>query len=53
MKAAVLILCLAVGYAVASPIGGGKRVEGASDCKTVKKIKYEEKFEQECHNGHR
>merc|ERR1712224_286323 len=45
MKTAVLILCLAVGYAVASPIGG--------DCKTVKKIKYEEKFEQECHNEHR
>ena len=114
MKAAVLILCLAVGYAVASTmgdvvydynnldpyndyanldvrrddylepasdsysqpaadnygppqspppsnygqpqspppsIGGGANVRG--DCKTVKKIKYEEKFEQECHNEHR
>merc|ERR1712124_129991 len=46
----VLILCLAIGYAVASPIGGGAN---AKDCKTVKKIKYEEKFEQECHNEHR
>ena len=50
MKTAVLILCLAIGYAVASPIGGGAN---AKDCKTVKKIKYEEKFEQECHNEHR
>merc|ERR1712117_693839 len=53
MRAAVLILCLAVGYAVASPNGGGQPQRTAGDCKTVKKIKYEEKFEQECRNEHR
>merc|ERR1712117_96121 len=51
MKAAVLILCLAIGYAVASPIGGGLQ---AKDCKTVKKIKHGEKctykttYKEEC-----
>ena len=46
MKTLGLILCFAVAAAVANPQYG-------NGCKGVKKIKYAEEYEQECHNEYR
>merc|ERR1712010_285094 len=46
MKTLGLILCFAVAAAVANPQYG-------NGCKAVKKIKYAEEYEQECHNEYR
>ena len=54
MKALVLILCFAVAATVAKPpIGGDDCSDCVNHCKTVKKVKYVEEYDQKCHNEHK
>merc|ERR1712018_127039 len=53
MKTLSLILCFAIAAAVAKPQYGDDCSDCVNHCKTVKKIKYVEEYEEECHNEHR
>ena len=53
MKTLSLILCFAIAAAVAKPQYGDDCSDCVNHCKTVKKIKYVEEYEDECHIEHR
>ena len=53
MKTLSLILCFAIAAAVAKPQYGDDCSDCVNHCKTIKKIKYVEEYEEECHNEHR